>query len=469
MSHSRSVGYQLPSLPVQPEQEGLLARRISPVPTYLIFWALHAPLALWAVTLPQLATLHALVTLVVGIRLALAKGRLEHTVYVAAYIVGAEVFWRMTEARVFWEYGKYATALIFLLAALRLRPLKIARLLLMYLLLLMPATVPTLMQLDLNEARQQISFNLSGHVVLFVVALFFSNYRLSEEGLQRVLTALIAPTVAIATVALHSVLTSEIVWTPQSNFKASGGFGPNQVSTALSAGALAAILLLWLFDLSVPRQLALGSVALWFIIQAFLTFSRGGVVALAVAVAGVTLSMLLSRSRVRRLRMIATVAIGLLLLFMLVYPALDRWTQGALSVRFTDTNLTGRDRIAQASWQVFMEHPLTGVGVGLAPGYVAEQYGRRVAAHTEFARLVAEHGLIGVLALVMFLGAYLQSQRKVMRLPLFRHVSVAWLLWSTSYVLGNALRTAAPSFFLGLTFVGLRLEPDSSVQHKEHL
>src|SRR5690606_23981934 len=61
------------------------------------------------------------------------------------------------------------------------------------------------------------------------------------------------------------------------------------------------------------------------------------------------------------------------------------------------------------------------------------------------------------------------SVRNVMRLPLLRLVSVAWLLWSTSLVLGNVLRTAAPSLFLGLAFVGLKLEPVSSVQHKEHL
>jgi len=150
-----------------------------------------------------------------------------------------------------------------------------------------------------------------------------------------------------------------------------------------------------------------------------------------------------------------------LALLLWLYPQLNDLTAGNLALRFSDTDLTGRDKIAQASWRVFLEHPLTGVGIGLAPDYIAPLYGRRAAAHTEFARLLAEHGLMGVLSLILFAWAYLHKLRQTLKLPFLRHVSLAWATWSVGYMLGNAMRTAAPSFFLAFTFVGLVSEADS--------
>lgn len=442
--------------------EGSLAKRTFLIPAYLLFWALHVPLGLLAVLSPQLVTLHALATLAVGVWFAITKAPLDRTIYVAVYITGAEAFWRAAGANVFWEYGKYATVLLLVLASFRLRPLRIPRALLMYFVFLLPAIVPTLGQLPLSHAREQISFNLSGHLALFVATVFFSNFTISEKTLKNILMILIAPVVAMATLALHGILTSEITWSVGSNFAASGGFGPNQVSTALSSGALAALLLLWMFDFSVARQSILVGIALWFTAQGLLTFSRGGIVILAGSVGGVALTMLLSRDRTRRLRVSITIALLSLVLLLLLYPWLNDLTERTLAVRFTDTSLTGRDTIAQASWRVFEEHPLTGVGVGLAPDYIAPLYGQRVAAHTEFARLLAEHGLLGVLSLVLFASAYLRRLDQVFSVPLLRYLSLAWFIWSVGYVLGNAMRTVAPSFFLSLTFVSLVSGPDLS-------
>lgn len=457
--------YSLHALPPVVKREGFSAQRKLSPPGYLLFWGLHIPFGLWIVTFPQLATLHALVTLLAGIWFAVTKAPLERIVYVGAYIVGAEVFWRASGANVFWEYSKYATVLIFVLASLRLRPLRIPRSVFMYFLLLLPAIIPTLGQLPISHAREQISFNLSGHLVLFVVTIFFSNSNFSREMIGNMLIVFISPIIALGTLALHSVLTSEITWSLQSNFAASGGFGPNQVSTALSSGALAALLLLWLYDFSAIRRFALIGIVMWFVGQSLLTFSRGGAAILIGAVAAIVLSVLLDRrSQIQRFRVAVIVSFFALVFFLLLYPRLNDFTDGKLALRFSDTNLTGRDRIAQASWQVFKEHPLTGVGVGLAPEYIAPIYGQRAAAHTEFSRLLAEHGLIGVLSLSLFASAYLNRLRKVLRVSTWRHISLAWFVWSVGYMLGNAMRTAAPSFFLGLTFANL---PETDTQETQ--
>nr|HMN63236.1 hypothetical protein [Anaerolinea sp.] len=84
-----------------------------------ILIAAHIALAFLMRSLPALATLHAWLTFAVGVWIALTMRDLRKVIPVAAYITGAEVLWRMTDANVFWEFGKYATIAILGLAFLR--------------------------------------------------------------------------------------------------------------------------------------------------------------------------------------------------------------------------------------------------------------------------------------------------------------------------------------------------------------
>ncbi len=81
----------------------------------ILFLLAHMPLAFAMEMAWPLATVHALLVLLAGVRWAWL-GRTRHVLACMAYIAGAEVLWRMTEARVFWEYGKYALALVALMA-----------------------------------------------------------------------------------------------------------------------------------------------------------------------------------------------------------------------------------------------------------------------------------------------------------------------------------------------------------------
>ena len=81
----------------------------------LFFILIHIPLAFLMRQLPEVATLHALLVLLLGLLWA-ANGQFHRASYAAAYIVGAEVLWRINEAGVFWEYGKYAMILVLLVA-----------------------------------------------------------------------------------------------------------------------------------------------------------------------------------------------------------------------------------------------------------------------------------------------------------------------------------------------------------------
>ena len=82
----------------------------------ILAYAAHFPLALLEGRQPLVATIHALLSLAVGLAWALSGRRVWRVAYAAAYIAGAEVLWRMVGAHIFWEFGKYTVALCCLVA-----------------------------------------------------------------------------------------------------------------------------------------------------------------------------------------------------------------------------------------------------------------------------------------------------------------------------------------------------------------
>src|SRR6185295_18088016 len=65
--------------------------------------------------------------------------KIERVAFVIAYLVGAEVLWRMAHVPVFWEFGKYGSAMIAITALVRRGHVSIPKLPLTYFALLIPA------------------------------------------------------------------------------------------------------------------------------------------------------------------------------------------------------------------------------------------------------------------------------------------------------------------------------------------
>jgi len=406
----------------------------------------HALLA-WLMSQNELfATLHALATFAVGMMLGLT-GSHKRAAYVAAYVAGAEVLWRMTDANIFWEFGKYATVAILGVALLRSRAIRIPRLALLYFVFLLPSLVLTVAHRSLPVARDQISFNLSGPLSLFVCVWFFSSLELEKHEFERMVVAFAGPATGIATIALAGILrASGIRWVAASSFAASGGFGPNQVSSALALGVLLIFLLLLYERLSASKQLVLGLLGLWLLAQTALTFSRGGFVTTAVATVVALLHTLFIPER-RGKALVLTLA-SLAIVAFLLFPYLDEMTGGALAERYADTNLTGRDTIMRDDVRIFLEHPATGVG----PGMAGEYRTRRVAAHTEFTRLLAEHGVLGAGAILILIALAMRAYSRPGQTASGRALVAALTLWAFAYMLHSAMRLVDVSFAFGLAF-----------------
>jgi O-antigen ligase len=208
------------------------------------------------------------------------------------------------------------------------------------------------------------------------------------------------------------------------------------------------------FLIVLDRSVSRGLKILFFVVslgligQSALTFSRGG---LYMATGGAAVAVIfMIQDRRSRLRLFALIAALFLVINFILLPQLDEFTGGALSKRFSDTRTTGRDGIALSDLQVFIEHPLVGVGPGQTRHYrELDSAFSKSAAHTEFSRLLAEHGAFGLVAIVVLLLMAFQhfSQARTAR---GRAVAGSMTAWGLLFMISAAMRLVAPCFVFGL-------------------
>jgi len=408
---------------------------------YIVFILLHVFMGLLAQVVPQISTVHVYLTIGIGILLVLSRPRI-HAAYAASYVVGSEVFWRMTEAIFIWEGGKYVVVLFLTLSMLHHRIKLIPTLPLVYFVFLLPSIVLTIATVTPGAARQMISFNLSGPLALFVSAWFFSNTRIKKHEIFRLLVSLTAPIAATAAFALFSTFTaSEIQWVNDSMFQTSGGFGPNQVSLIMGLGLMGIIWLVLINDNHPLERVFFLMVASAFLVQALLTFSRLGI--FGALLSAITLTLYTATDQRLRSRTLALGSVVVAVLTLFILPTLDDFTEGHLGLRFIDLDLTNRDVILSQELYLFQSNFVFGVGPGLG------SEARNASAHTEFTRMLAEHGILGAISVIVLLltvvSAYSSSKSRMQR-----GWTGSYAIWVLLMMSVTAMRLAAIPFVFGL-------------------
>lgn len=435
---------------------GLPVNRYSPRREFLLILlitVLHAPLGIILYSFPLATVIHPLAVLVIGLYFAF-ENKPESplkVVYAIAYLTGVEVLWRMSNSPVFWEFGKYAIVLIMLVAIAKRGFQKVAVLPLVYFILLVPSCILTLLINDFDQARSQLSSNMSGPLSLFVSCWFFSGLTLNWIQIRRVFFALMIPALSVAVATLFYIAnTPEISFNTESNHATSGGFGPNQVSSALGLGAFAALMCLILMNNHHKFKIYFVISTIFLAAQSVLTFSRGGIynVVGAILIVGVM--------QVKDFKKALNMAVPLVLITTLfalfVFPLLNNFTGGMLQERFESTDSSNRLEIVESDVQILLENPLLGIGVGEAKYYRKQIFSAAVASHTEFSRLVSEHGLFGVAALiVLFLTTIINFNRQ--KTNFGKALVIGAVAWSSLYMLNSGMRLAAPALMWGISFV----------------
>jgi O-antigen ligase len=406
----------------------------------------------------ELATAHAWATFAVGLWWALSTRDTMRVAYVAAYTTGAEVLWRMSNADIFWEFGKYAVVVMFVAAMARQRYSFTGsrRPVFWYFALMLPSAMIPIIDLGL-DAREALSFNLSGPLALMVCAMFFSAMSISAVQRRTLCLALIAPLLGIAGITLMGIVANpDLAFGTESNLAASGNFGPNQVSAALSLGSLLA-----LFEVLYSRgrfRLLLIPVMVFLTVQSALTFSRGGMFSFAGA-AAIGLLFVVKDARVRG----GLVMMALLgaVTYYVVLPRLDTWTGGTLVSRFSDLDLTGRDELVRADLEIWKENPTFGVGPGQADAQ-RQRFLKYAPSHTEFSRMIAEHGLFGIASLIVLATMFVGNVRRT-KSAAARMIVVSLIAWAVLFTLHAGMRLVAPAFAIGLSCAAFAMQRTRSV------
>ncbi|GAB3218780.1 hypothetical protein GCM10027454_07000 [Algoriphagus aestuariicola] len=234
-----------------------------------------------------------------------------------------------------------------------------------------------------------------------------------------------------------SVLVFTIIRTPDldsvdfslgANFSTSGGFGSNQVSTILGLGVfLTAACILLNYRLTGFRWMDF-VLLLLLTTQGLLTFSRGGMIGGILGVL-VMIYYLTKLSMAERKRLsipnFKKFVLPLVVFLFIVAAVANSITGGMLLLRYmgeTQGTLTGTadkslDKITSnraglfvKDIELFVEYPVMGVGVG-ASTYLREDF-KGYAPHIELSRLLAEHGILGLLIFSVFIAVFILNKNK---------------------------------------------------------
>ena len=417
-------------------------------PVVLTVLAIHLGLGVGGALSPWIATAHAAVTIVGSVIVMFGTRHPERIVAVAVYGGVCDVYWRMTQSKAPWEISKYLLALGAAALLIRfVRRWSRAAIPIAFLALLVPGVLVTLATSGLSEGREAISSTEMGLIAFGLAAMAFRHLIGTRTDAWNLAWVVLGPLVAVLAAATYSVLTSpDLDFGSESNFAASGGFGPNQVSTSLGLIMLICVLLaflpparrLW------PVLAGLGAWSLW---SAFLTFSRGGIYGLVLA--GGAMLLVGISTRGARVRSVATLVVAVAALF-IIYSSANDFTGNWLDTRYEEAGTSGRTNIAELDMAVFAAHPLTGVGSARAHEFRNGAVLSEAAAHTEFTRVLAEHGLLGIVALVLLATMLVQGYRR--SLSYWNRLMVVALgTWALSTMLHAATRIGAVAVMLALT------------------
>jgi hypothetical protein len=393
------------------------------------------------------------------------KNKNEEILIAAAYAAGSGVFLRMTGGILTNEFHKYLI-IIYIIIGLSMNKSSIKGLsYLMYLLLFIPSIIFVDYLLE-QEIRKLIAFNLAGPFCLGITAFYTYKRKLSFKKFNQILFALLLPTISMMVyVIFYSPSVQELIVDTTSNHSTSGGFGPNQVATifGIAIFILVARLLVYKSNLIllILEIIVLGAMTF----RALVTFSRGGVLtALLAVIAFIIVLYLYGNSKIRQ----KLIVFGLLMsiTFSVIWVIASSSTDGIIDKRYANQDVTGREKDDVSTGRVklinieldaFFENPIFGIGVGNSKKYRLEKTGIEAASHNEFSRALGEHGVFGVMGLLILLIQPLILRVTNRKNPYFYSLFLIWFLTLSH----SATRIAAPSLIYALVLVDIYNEKNS--------
>ena len=386
------------------------------------------------------------------------KNRNNEALMAAAYIAGAEVFFRMTESIPFYETGKYSV-IVFLVIGMFFKGTSSRTIpFWTYLLILVPGIIVAATNWGYDfDFRKQLAFNLSGPVCLGVSAVYCYYKKVKRSDFQRILLMLLLPLLSqMFYLFLYTPNMQEVIIDIQANYAATAGYGPNQISTVFGLGAFLLVCRFFTIKnkwINIIDLILLGMMSY----RALITFSRGGVIVGVICIiAFVAVYFYHENDRERykiRLKTFFVLASAVFIwLFSLVQSGglLDnRYSNEDAAGRSKGDITTGRADLMEVELEGFYHNPVVGVGVGRGKVLRVEEVGYEIASHSEITRLLSEHGMLGIIAVLILIFVPVVFWLKFKNNYYFLGFMAFWFLT----VNHSAMRIALPALVYGLALL----------------
>ncbi len=253
-------------------------------------------------------------------------------------------------------------------------------------------------------------------------------------------------------------------------FDTTAGAASNQVSTILGLG-------MFLSFYSVVNRLKFTGfyygdigIMLLFAFQGLLSFSRGGMI---IAVLGMSILFFFNnRSKLSGNKgKLFVGGLATLLGVYLIFQVVNEITDGNLLLRYSgetqgtllgskektsDVLVSGRLTILQEDLTLWLRYPMSGVGAA-SSRYLRDKT-QYISPHIELSRLLAEHGLLGLIYFILLLTIFLNAYKGISK-SISRGLFVALFLVAILTTFHAAMRTyLSPVFFI---LASLQVLPDT--------
>ena len=409
---------------------------------------------------PQLSTLFGWSIALIGVLLIIKyKNKYNDAANFAGYIVSLEIVMRITGASVFWEFGKYSIIMFLTIGMIseNVRYMRINTLSVSYIAFLLPSIffLVDIHGMGGKYIRNQISLNLSGPACLFICFLYFRNRLVSISQIKTILKLISLPIISLCSLILYRMpAISDLTFSSEANFQMSGGYGPNQVSTILGMSIIiigaSKFLNFSLFNKYIDNFFGFFCIGI-----SLLTYARGGVLAPFIAI-GIGSYVGFNKEFIK----FSKIFYSLITVVFLFYLG-SIFTEGSITERYLQlaripfqdsSQMSGRTLIMALDYKIFLDHPFLGVGPGgatrMRPFY---GYGSVVSAHSEFSRMLAEHGIFGLFSLLSIILLFYIEFRRRDKIDII--LLIVFCTFSILTMFHSAFRLAAPGYFYGLAYI----------------
>ena len=391
------------------------------------------------------------------------QNRNNEVLLAAAYIVGSEVFLRMTGGNPLYEISKYGVMVFMLLGMYYSGFSKGAVPYWIFLLLLVPSVVISVFVLNFDTViRKTVAFNISGPVCLGLASLYTFRRKITLEEINKIILSMGLPIITcMVYLTLFTPNIQDVVTGTESNFQTSGGYGPNQVATILGLGMFIFFSRIILDSKTKFQTLINIVIALNVTYRGMLTFSRGGMITGFLMIVLLLIFLYFKSNIGGKLKLNYIIVL-------LTFAILGTWTYtslqtgGLIEKRYSNqdasgrnkkSQFTGREDVAQNELNLFLKNPIFGVGVGKGAEIREAETGIKVLSHDEITRMLAEHGTLGILGLLILfftpLILYFENN-----FNMFLLCFVAFWFLTINHA---AMRTAAPAFVYSLSLLNVQL------------